>query len=709
MVLPELHLLRPAWLLALIPLALGLWRLSRSSGGAAIWQALVDTHLLPHLLVGADSRVQRLPLLLLAVAGVTAALALAGPVWERLPQPAYQAAAARVIVLDISGSMNAADLPPSRLAHARFEILDLLQRFREGQTALLAYGAEPFVVSPLTTDAKTIAAQVPELSTDLLPVHGPKHTGKALEEAGRLLHQAGAPRGQVILITDGLDHPAATLDAARKLHKQGYRLSVMGMGTIGGAPVPAPGGGFRQGSSGVTQLAKLDETALRTLAATAGGHYVRATPDDRDIEALVRDAPVDRRAVTDKAESARADQWREEGPWLLLVLLPLAAAAFRRGWVSPLLLAILLVQPPPAEAFSWSDLWLRPDQQAARLLEQGNARDAADTFQRPDWRAAAAYEAGDFKNTLQTLNGMDSPAAWYNRGNALARLGTYDKALTAYDQALAENPDDADARHNRDLVRRLLEQQQQSPNGQTQSGNSGNPNAPGGTGQQQGQQKGQTQSGNAENPNAAGGTNQQQGQAEAQPRAGQSGGNEARQEGASGQSAGESGSANEPGGQKQEKAAGTSGQNARSEPRETQKPAGESEETPGKQNLQAQAAPAAGVSPPPAGPEQAGAPAGQQEQNREAQATAPAVEGATAAAKANPDMQPGTEPGMADLLGQPRNAGARTGPDNKVAPTPAMTEAQQALEHQLNRVPDDPAGLLRQRFLLQHLRRNGQL
>ncbi|MGD8620263.1 MAG: VWA domain-containing protein, partial [Gammaproteobacteria bacterium] len=286
MALPDIHLLRPAWLLALLPLAWGLWRLARGRHGESVWRTLVDAHLLPHLMVGRDGRFKRLPLWLLGFGGIIAIVALAGPVWQRLPQPTYVAQIERVVVLDISRSMNAADMPPSRLAHARFEVLDLLRRFREGQTALIAYGAEPFVVSPLTADSKTIAAQVPSLTTNLLPVKGPKRTGLALQAAADLLQQAGATQGQVILVTDGLDNSATALDAARQLRTRGYRLSILGVGTASGAPVPLAGGGFAKTGADSLTLSKLDSTALRALAAAGGGHYVRATPDDRDIEAL---------------------------------------------------------------------------------------------------------------------------------------------------------------------------------------------------------------------------------------------------------------------------------------------------------------------------------------------------------------------------------------------------------------------------------------
>ena len=131
--LSEFHFLRPQWLWALLPLALLLWRLARSGGSAGAWRGIVDPHLLPHLLVrGAGSGPRRL-LILLGLGWLLLVLALAGPSWSRLPQPVYQAQQYRVLVLDISASMNTTDVPPSRLAHARFEVLDLLQRSAEGQ------------------------------------------------------------------------------------------------------------------------------------------------------------------------------------------------------------------------------------------------------------------------------------------------------------------------------------------------------------------------------------------------------------------------------------------------------------------------------------------------------------------------------------------------------------------------------------------------
>lgn len=459
----EFHFLRPYWLLMLAPLALLLWRRLRSGVDGDTWRKVVDAHLLPRLLVDSSGRVRRLPSILLGLGWLLLVLALAGPTWERLPEPLYQARQYRVVALDLSPSMNATDVAPSRLARARFEVLDLLRYSDEGQTALLAYGAEPYIVSPLTTDAATIAAQVPNLETGLLPVPGARRTDLALDLAGQLLRQAEAPDGEVVLITDGLEHPAAAAEAARRLHADGYRVSVLGVGTAKGGPLRGPDGNFLKDANGAIRLPRLDAAVLRSVADAGGGRYVAARPDDRDIAALAR-----RGAATsgDQAEGQdnTTERWREEGPWLLLVLLPLAGFAFRRGWLSPLVLVACVLPAPDAYALTWDDLWSRPDQRAQRLLEDGRPDAAAEVFERPDWRAAAQYRAKDYERALQTLQDLDGADSDYNRGNTLAHLGRLEEAVAAYDRTLKGQPQHTDARHNRDLVRRLIEQRRQASN-----------------------------------------------------------------------------------------------------------------------------------------------------------------------------------------------------------------------------------------------------
>ena len=276
--LVDLHFLRPLWFLALIPLASVVALLWQRRRGAEVWQGVVDPHLLPHLLVGTDGRGRWFPALLLALSGALVITAIAGPVWQRLPQPLFETHIDRVILLDLSPTMNAGDLKPSRLARARFEVLDLLRQAREGQTALLAFGPEPYVVSPLTSDADTIALQVPHLDTALLPEPGRRRVDLALNKAGDLLDQAGAVDAEVILITDGLDIADRDAVAAVALKEAGHRLSILGVGTPEGAPVPTGDGGFLEDRSGAILMPRLDAARLAWLAAAGGGDYVSALP-----------------------------------------------------------------------------------------------------------------------------------------------------------------------------------------------------------------------------------------------------------------------------------------------------------------------------------------------------------------------------------------------------------------------------------------------
>jgi Ca-activated chloride channel homolog len=107
--------------------------------------------------------------------------------------------------------------------------------------------------------------------------------------------------------------------------------------------------------------------------------------------------------------SLLSDQWREEGPWLLLALLPFAALAFRRGWLLSILACVMILPPTPGWAFEWSDLWWTADQQAARQFEAGANAEAAELFRDPAWRAAASYRAGDYERALAALSEVPDP------------------------------------------------------------------------------------------------------------------------------------------------------------------------------------------------------------------------------------------------------------------------------------------------------------
>ena len=401
---------------------------------------------------------------LVAVGGVLAALAMAGPAWERIEQPVYRAEQALVVAVDLSRSMDAQDIAPSRIARARLKILDILERRHGGQTALIVYSANAFTVTPLTTDTDTVAALVNSLSTDIMPSRG-SYPIVAMEKGRQLLEQAGVIYGEVLLVTDGGSSPAAE-SAARDLRKAGYTLSVLGVGTSEGAPIPQAGGGFVTDNRGQIALPRLEERGLRALAVAGGGRFAVLSADSSDLDTLLSGEVLQATAATD--EALATDRWREEGPWLLLLLLPFAALAFRRGWLLVLIVCVLPLAEP-VEASLWDDLWKNSNQQALERLEAGSPEEAAALFEDGEWRAVARYRAEDYAGSAAEFSERGDARNLYNLGNAMAMQSEFDAAIDAYEQVLELEPDNEDAAYNLELVRNAREQQQQ----QQQQGDQG--------------------------------------------------------------------------------------------------------------------------------------------------------------------------------------------------------------------------------------------
>jgi Ca-activated chloride channel family protein len=491
--LSEFHFIRPYWLFALIPAAAIVFLLLRNKLGRGNWESVCDAALLPYLLQEKPTTASRKSLALGALMAFLAIIALAGPTFQRLPSPVFRNDSALVIALDLSRSMDAEDVKPSRLIRVRYKIADLLQRRKDGQTALLVFAGDAFTVTPLTDDTDTITSQLEALTTDIMPAQGSRAEA-ALNLAVRLLQQAGLPKGEILLITDGVDSDAA-LAAAKKLGS--YRLSVLGVGTPEGAPIALPKGGFLKDEQGAIAVPKLQPDALAALAGAGGGVYRTLAADDSDIESVLTtlDAAVpDAKSRGDN--NLLIDLWDDLGPWLVLVLLPLAALSFRRGVLS-LAFAVLLPLPENSYALDWQDLWKTRDQQAAAAFAAQQYERAAELFENPDWKMAAQYRAG--KPQAGELPLPTTATGFYNQGNVLAKSGRFEEAIAAYDKSLAIDPDNEDAKYNKKLVEEALKQQQSQPqqNQQNQQQNDSKPQDSE-KGQQQDPQSEQNQSDNGQ-------------------------------------------------------------------------------------------------------------------------------------------------------------------------------------------------------------------
>ena len=453
----EFHFLRPGWLLAFIPLALLLRWLARRARAGGAWAGVCDAALLPHILAAGRGRAGRMPLFLLGLGAALGIIALAGPAWERLPRPVFERQAALVIALDLSYSMYAQDIQPSRLERARFKIADLLALRQEGQTALLVYAGGPFTVAPLTSDGNTIKAQLAALSPEIMPAPG-SEAGPAIDAAMALMAQGGHGAGHILLVTDGVSPVAeARFKAAGE---RNYPVSILALGTEAGAPINMADGRLLEDRAGRIVIPRLDPRELRRLARLSGGRYEAGRIMDDDIQrlnAFFNSGPAP--ASAGGANDQWADQWHEAGAGLVLLILPLAALAFRRGYIG-LLAGFMLFRPDAAPALDWRDLWLNKDQQAMRALRDNRPEAAAGLFRDRGWRATAEYRAGRYAEAEALLQAETDERGWYNKGNALARQGRYREASAAYAEVLRENPAHADAAHNKALLEELLARQQ---------------------------------------------------------------------------------------------------------------------------------------------------------------------------------------------------------------------------------------------------------
>lgn len=418
------HLLRPWWLLALVPAALILWLIIRRERGDLQWRGAISSHLLKHMIV-TPPRVWRIrPVYLVFAALVLGILALAGPTWRRELPPFVEDKAPLMIALDVSASMGQTDVAPSRLERGKQKIRDLLAARGGARTGLIAYAGTAHLVMPLTDDRNVIEPFLASLVPGLMPVQGKNATAAVTLAAEALAGENFA--GTIQLIADGTgDADAAAL--RRAAGRNGVLLLSMNPpGTVANTPIDS----------------------------------VQATVDDTDIRSLER-------RIDTQFQNAQADRvgtrWRDEGYWLVLPIALLSLIWFRRGMTVQWVILFLLLHPAPADAQAsepfhrLTNIWLTPDQQGRIAFDHGDYARAAKLFVDPMWRGIAAYRAYDFLAAAEAFRKVDTIEGRFALGNAEAQNHAYEKAIKAYEDVLAQQPDNAAAKTNLAIVRAALE------------------------------------------------------------------------------------------------------------------------------------------------------------------------------------------------------------------------------------------------------------
>lgn len=464
----ELHFLYPWWLVLLVALPLVLWLIYAPK--QTQWQHWIDDKLAPFVLTGKMAESQRWSLILLGLAWVLAVVALAGPTWQKREVPVYNNPHALVIGLDLSISMWAKDVAPDRLNQARFKILDILRQRKDGQTALIVFAGDAFVVTPLTTDTVTIAEQIKNLTPDIMPALGSR-LAPAITQAQQLLTQANAQQGDILLVTDGVDDAVSAEEAAQAARSAGFAVSTLAIGTEKGAPIPIPNQSFLKDDQGRTVMAEVNKTAIAAVATAGQGLALETTINDSEIAQLQAFWEQHIQAQAPQLQQQQVEVWLNAGYWLLIPLIPLVLGIFRRGWLVLAVALLLSARPEPVLAVELKHLFQTPDQQAMQAMQQQDFKQAEQQFERPDWKAAAAYEGKNWAAAEQYYKNQTALTERYNYANALAKQGKLQEALNAYDQVLKQDPQHQDALYNRKVVEDELKKQQQAQQNQQQNQN----------------------------------------------------------------------------------------------------------------------------------------------------------------------------------------------------------------------------------------------
>jgi Ca-activated chloride channel family protein len=445
----EFHFLRPAWLLAL-PVALALaWIVARREDVRSRWRGLIEPQLLDHLVVDPRARWRVRPVYATVVAIIVGAIAVAGPTWKRERPPFVEDKAPLAIAIDLSQTMDAIDVTPTRLERAKLKVQDLLALRPGARTALFAYAGSAHLVLPLTDDAALIRTYLDSLATDLIRP-GRKDTAEALRVVDESLVRELVP-GTILLLTDGVE-PAA-FDAFQH-HTGKDQLMVLGIGTEQGGPVRTGPESFLEDATGRRVFTRLDVAELRRLK-SAGVEVATVTTDDSDVKWVERH--VQTHLAQKQAEAAT--RWQDEGWWLVLPIGLLAALWFRRGWTIRWVSVLLIALGAGASEARAADLlgpWLTPDQQGRFYFQRGDYTRAAAHFADPAWKGVALYRAGQFAEAIDAFALVNTPESYFNQGNALAHLGKYPQAVKSYQKALEGRPGWPEAKRNLELVQKLI-------------------------------------------------------------------------------------------------------------------------------------------------------------------------------------------------------------------------------------------------------------
>lgn len=446
----KFHFLRPEYLWLLIPVAVLFLIGFFSFRDEEKWKKSIAAHLRPYVIQKGSGKLRMVMHTLLTLFVTIACLGLAGPTWNEVEVPGKILETPVVIALDLSQSMMATDIQPSRLERAKFKIKDLLDANPHARIALIGFSGTAHTIVPLCTDYNIIKSHLTSLSPNVLPFAG-TDVEAALFLTDSITKVSDAP-SRLILVTDDFDD--STFDLLQSYVNKGNRtVEILPMNTPSGADITYRNSKrIRKDKAGNPIHSALNSQVLSKLASVEAIHVNKLTLDNSDM-VHITDLISKSLNFQEKADK-KENLWVDRGIWLVIPLALFLLLWFRKGFVIYSFLLFGLTACTSETSFK--DFFFTKDYQAQQLYNVGNYSKAAETFEDPMRKGVAYFKAGDYESAISAFSQDTSAQAAYNLGLAYFKNGDFAAAQLAFGEAVEKNPDLKDAAKNQQIAQQLM-------------------------------------------------------------------------------------------------------------------------------------------------------------------------------------------------------------------------------------------------------------
>ena len=408
-----------------------------------------------------------------------------------------------IIAMDISNSMLAEDIVPSRLDRSKMMVENLVDHFTNDKIGLIVFAGDAFVQLPITSDYVSAKMFLSSIDPSMMATQG-TDIARAIDMAMHSFTQEEGIGKAIIVITDGEDHEGGALEAAKAAKDAGMRVYVLGVGSTKGSPIPIPGtGDYMKDNTGNTVMSALNEDMCRQVAQAGGGAYIHVENNSAAQDQLDNELDKLSKKETTSTVYSEFDEQFQAVAILALLLIILEICIFDRR--NPLLKRLSLFGSKKKSAATLLLLFVAftaSAQTDRQYIREGNKQFRMGDYAKAEvsYRKAveknpknpqAVYNLGNalmaqkkdsaavqqFEQSAQIeTNPMRKSAAYHNMGVICQTHKMYDEAIEAYKNALRNNPNDNETRYNLVLCKHLKKKQDQKQQQNQQNNDDKNKN-----------------------------------------------------------------------------------------------------------------------------------------------------------------------------------------------------------------------------------------